>query len=309
MPGMIRETLSERIRALPGLRRFLEDFQIATGVPVHFVTSLGNRTIGPAVCTICRFLHAHPGGARHCSSFLQRLLESAAEKPATAVCDAGLVETAVPLRMGGQTFGYVVFGHCASRPPDRAARNKARHLLGRIGVSLDAAQLEVLAADAPVVSPERMGALERITSSEVERLVLEITQHIVHPPTRLPPLVERACRLVRAEFAQPLALSEFARQLGVSAGHLSRVFHHGTGLRFVEYVARVRADQARTMLRTTNRPITEVAFACGFQSLSQFNRSMRAQFGCAPRELRRVAGAAVDSREPRPMGPAPGASV
>lgn len=296
MPGTIRETLSERIRALPALQRFLEDFQLATGVPAHFVSSLGHRTLGPAVCTFCRYLHAHPQGQRHCTGFLQRLLEAAAARPASAICDAGLAEAAVPLRMGGQTFGYVVFGHCLARPAERADRNRARHLLGRMGVPLDAAQLEVLTSDAPVVSPERLAALMRLASEAAERLVLEITQHIVHPPAQLPPLVESACRLVRAEFARPVPLSEFARRLGVSAGHLSRAFHHGTGLRFVEYVARVRADHARTMLLTTPRPVTEIAFTCGFQSLSQFNRIMRSQFGCAPREMRRQANRAAPAR-------------
>ena len=293
MPTTIRETLSERIRALPRLARFLNDFQLVSGLAVHFVTPLGQRTIGPQVCTLCRFLHAHPQGFRHCSRFLQQLLESAHDKPASGLCDAGLRESAVPLRMGGQTFGYVVFGHSVDRPRTRADFNQARHLLTRAGVPLDNSQLEVLSADSPPASPERMAAMERLVADMVERLVLEITQHIVHPPTAMPPLIERACRMVRAEFARPLSLEEFARQLHVSAGHLSRLFHHSTGLRFVEYVARVRADHARTMLRSTQRPITEIAFACGFQSLSQFNRTIRQQFGRTPREVRREAGPAL----------------
>ena len=287
MPTTIRETLSDRIRALPRLTRLLEDLQLITGLAVHFATPLGQRTMGNQVCTLCRFLHAHPHGARHCTRFLQRLLESAHQKPVSARCDAGLRETAVPLSMGGQTFGYIVFGHSVDRDRTRADLNQARHLLGRAGVALDHAQLSVLAADSPVVSPERSAALERLVTDMVERLVLEITQHIVHPPTTMPALVEQACRLVRAEYSRPLSLDVFAGRLFVSAGHLSRVFHHSTGLRFVEYVARVRADQARTLLCSTARPITEIAFACGFQSLSQFNRTMRAHFGRTPREIRR----------------------
>lgn len=290
MPSTIRETLSERIRAMPGLERFLADFSLATGLPVHFVTPLGQRAIGPEVCTLCRYLHSHPQGVRLCTRFLQQLLETAAEHPASARCDAGLHEAAVPLRMGGQTFGYVVFGHSSGRPPTRADRNEVRHLLNRAGVSVDAAQLEVLAADAPIVSPERLAALGRLAADLVERLVLEITQHIVHPPESMPPLVERACHLVRTEYARPVALSHFAKKLGVSAGHLSRIFHHSTGLRFVEYVARVRADHARALLGSTARPVTDIAFACGFQSLSQFNRTIRAHFGCTPSELRQRPG-------------------
>ncbi|MFT3830154.1 MAG: helix-turn-helix domain-containing protein [Opitutaceae bacterium] len=300
MPSTIRETLSERIRALPELRQFLADFTAATGAPVHFVSALGNRALGPEVCTLCRFLHAHPEGARQCAAFLQKLLERSLEKSATAGCDAGLQETAVPLRTGGQTFGYLVFGHNRLQPPDRAALNRARHLLSRVGVSIPAEQLEAISADTPVVDAARLAAMTRLVEAAAERLVLEITQHIVHPPATLPPLVEQACRLVRAEHAQELSLPDFARRLGVSPGHLSRVFHHNTGMRFVEYVARVRAERAKTLLLETEQPVTAIAFACGFQSLSQFNRTMRAHFGCQPRQLRRknppARGAAADSR-------------
>lgn len=292
MPSTIREALSERIRALPALTRTLQDLQTATGLAVHFVTPLGQRTLGFGACTMCRFLHADPHGSRLCTRFLQSLLEAAHEGPASAVCDAGLREFALPLRMGGQTFGYIVCGHSSDQPRTRADHNRARHLLGRAGVPLDTAQLEVLSADAPVVAVERVTALQRLVADLVERLVLEITENIVHPPTSLPPVVEAACRLVRTEFGSELALDAVARRLNVSAGHLSRLFHQSTGLRFVEYVARVRADQARSLLRSTQRPVTEIAFACGFQSVSQFNRTMRAQFGRAPRELRREGSAA-----------------
>lgn len=289
MPSTIRETLSERIRALPQLQQFLDDFTRATGIPVHYATALGQRSLGPGACALCRLLHADPAGTRLCTGFLQRLLEQAREKTVSAVCDAGLRETAVPLRTGGQTFGYLVFGHSLDQAADRPALNRSRHLLGRGGVPLSAAQLETLLADAPASPPPRTNALTRLVEAAAEQLVLGITQQIVHPPEAMPELVERACRLVRAEHAQPLALPEFACRLGVSAGHLSRIFHQSTGLRFVEYVARVRAERARSLVVETDRPITEIAFACGFQSLSQFNRTMRAHYGCEPRRLRKKA--------------------
>lgn len=289
MPTTIRETLSQRVRALPSLQQFLADFPVITGVPLHYVTILGQRTLGAEVCMLCRFLQTHDAGAKYCTGFLQRLLEQAHEHSATAPCDAGLWECAVPLRSSGQTFGFFVFGHHRRRPADRPSLNRARHLLARVGVSLGDRQLEALLSDARDVSDAREAALLRLVETVAERLVLEITQHIVHPTPTMPPLVEQACRQVRAEYAQPFSLPDFAARLGVSAGHLSRVFHQNTGLRFVEYVARVRAEQAKAQIEDTNASLTEIAFACGFRSLSQFNRTMRAHFGCQPRELRKTA--------------------
>lgn len=287
MPNTIRETLSERIRALPELQQFLDDFTQATGLPAHYVSSLGNRSLRPDVCTLCRYLNAHPSGAKHCNQFLQHLLERSLKQPATAACDAGLSETAIPLHTGGQTFGFLVFGHNRLETLDQTALNRSRHLLSRVGVGMPAEHLEVLFSDAPTANADRIAAMTRLVQSAAQQLVLSITQNIVRPPDALPPLVENACKLVRAEYAHPLSLAEFSKRLGVSQGHLSRVFHHATGLRFVEYVARVRAERAKELILAQSYSLTQVAFACGFQSLSQFNRTMRAHYGCAPRELRR----------------------
>jgi transcriptional regulator GlxA family with amidase domain len=54
-------------------------------------------------------------------------------------------------------------------------------------------------------------------------------------------------------------------------------------------LARVRAERAHTLLRETHQPVTEIAFACGFQSLSQFNRTFRTQFGQSPTQARQRA--------------------
>jgi AraC-like DNA-binding protein len=78
-----------------------------------------------------------------------------------------------------------------------------------------------------------------------------------------------------------------ARRLGVSPAHLSRVFHHATGLRLVDYLARYRAERVRTLLADDpGRPVSEVAKACGFASISQFNRVFKATYGASPRSFR-----------------------
>jgi AraC family transcriptional regulator len=98
---------------------------------------------------------------------------------------------------------------------------------------------------------------------------------------------------------------EIARRLGASEGHLSRTFHRATGLRLVEYMARFRAERAREQLCDSDQPVIDIAFACGFRSLSQFNRVFRAQFGVRPRDARTQArrqtgaGAIASSRESR----------
>ena len=58
----------------------------------------------------------------------------------------------------------------------------------------------------------------------------------------------------------------------MNANHLSENFKQVTGINFVEYVARTRFANACDLLRNPDLRISEIAFAAGFQSLSQFNR-------------------------------------
>ena len=55
-------------------------------------------------------------------------------------------------------------------------------------------------------------------------------------------------------------------------------------------MARYRAERARAMLGEDEaRAVAEVARACGFASISQFNRVFKATFGASPRAMRRRA--------------------
>jgi AraC-like DNA-binding protein len=274
---------------MPEVRQFLADFREATGLEIRFLDTLGRCGGDEAAtfsCALCQRLHATVAGARLCQRFTQQLLEEVEPAGTTRRCDAGLHETAVPLRLGGQDLGYFVFGPMAAPGGGPAALNRARHLLRRAGVPLEVVELARLTAEAPQAGPARQEAMRRIVAAWVEHLSGVLARELAQPPTELPPAIARVCRAVRERFSTELRVPELAREVGLSTGHLSRLFHHYTGLRLVDYIARVRVEKAREAIVQTQQPITEVALACGFGSLSQFNRAFRRIVGQAPRQLR-----------------------
>ena len=82
----------------------------------------------------------------------------------------------------------------------------------------------------------------------------------------------KARNFIEKHSAEELSLSKVAKVVNVSANHLSEKFKQVTGVNFVEYIARTRFEKACDLLRNSNLRISEIAFAVGFQSLSQFNR-------------------------------------
>ena len=82
----------------------------------------------------------------------------------------------------------------------------------------------------------------------------------------------KARNFIEKHSAEELSLSKVAKVVNVSANHLSEKFKQVTGVNFVEYIAWTRFEKARDLLRNSDLRISEIAFAVGFQSLSQFNR-------------------------------------
>lgn len=293
MPTIIRQALSGRIRALPAMAEFLHDFGVTTGLSVEFVGPFGDRGDRASEPPLCRYLRKTTGGCRHCSGTVQQLLERCQTEIGETRCDAGMYEYAVPLRAGGQVFGHLVIGGFFASPPALVERNGIRHRLERLGLPASPALMEELCDGTPVVPPERQKAAIRLLILAASHLALIITDSLAQTPQTLPPLIRTVCEQARRGFTREVSLSEIAGRLGVSTAHLCRTFHHVTGIRFREYVGRLRAEYAREQLESTQRKVTEIAFAAGFQSLSQFNRVFRSVYGESPRNVRRQAGSAA----------------
>src|ERR1700758_5134535 len=96
----------------------------------------------------------------------------------------------------------------------------------------------------------------------------------------------KARKFIEQHSGDELSLSKVAKAVNISANHLSEKFKQVTGVNFVDYVARARFETARDLLLHSNRRISEIAFAAGFQSLSQFNRVFKKLSGKSPSEFR-----------------------
>jgi AraC-like DNA-binding protein len=96
----------------------------------------------------------------------------------------------------------------------------------------------------------------------------------------------KARKFIEGHSAEELSLSKVAKAASISRNHLSERFKQVIGINFVEYVARTRFEKARELLANGDLRISEIAFAVGFQSLSQFNRVFKRLSGKSPSAYR-----------------------
>ena len=99
-------------------------------------------------------------------------------------------------------------------------------------------------------------------------------------------LVGRAMRLIADGVVDREGVGGLARRLGYTERHVHRELARAVGAGPLALARAQRAQTARILLETTQMSITGVAFAAGFQSLRQFNATVREVFATAPRELR-----------------------
>jgi len=144
----------------------------------------------------------------------------------------------------------------------------------------------------PVAEEELLEALrrsaarvaERSPANEVERALLP------EPPADsrggMEGYVELAVRIIAERFIGGITIEEAAGELGISSGHLSRLFKQETGFTFVDYLTQVRVKRAAELLRDPRVRVYEVADLVGYSDPRYFAGVFRKITGMTPREYR-----------------------
>ena len=101
-----------------------------------------------------------------------------------------------------------------------------------------------------------------------------------------PVAIWKARKFIEEHSREELSLKKVAKAVNMNANYLSENFKQVTGVNFVEYVTRARFKKACDLLRNPKLRISEIAFAAGFQSLSQFNRVFKKFSGKSPTQYR-----------------------
>jgi len=104
-------------------------------------------------------------------------------------------------------------------------------------------------------------------------------------------VLQRAQEFILAHYTENLSLERVAEQVALSSTYFSRVFKQTMGCTFVEYLTRVRLEEARHLLRTTTLSLAEISYAVGYQSPNYFSEVFKAVEGVTASSYRRNATA------------------
>lgn len=100
--------------------------------------------------------------------------------------------------------------------------------------------------------------------------------------------VETALLYIHEHMTEKLALQDFADLLHLSPYYFSHLFKKETGLSPIEYVINVRMNQAKLLLITTNKSVSDIAFEVGYMSGASFTNVFTDKIGCSPKQFRKL---------------------
>ncbi|MGN6571594.1 MAG: helix-turn-helix transcriptional regulator [Pseudolabrys sp.] len=160
------------------------------------------------------------------------------------------------------------------------------------------AALPALPALAPLVA-EAEAARDNGDVGALEELALRLAGAVVSrqrgrgairraPTARDEQRVTAALRRIEAAPQAPHGLAALARAAELSPFHFLRTFRHVTGLTPHQFVLRMRLNRAAMLVRRSTAAITDIAYDCGFNDLSTFNRRFRRLMGIPPGAWRKV---------------------
>ncbi len=98
--------------------------------------------------------------------------------------------------------------------------------------------------------------------------------------------IDTAFEYMNQNFQKNMTLTEVSRLVNMTDASFSRFFKTRTGITFMDSLLELRLGHASRLLIDTTQSIAEVAYNCGFNNISNFNRLFKKKKGCTPKEFR-----------------------
>jgi len=135
----------------------------------------------------------------------------------------------------------------------------------------------------------------QLTLSTASTLLLtHLVQHYSNVQWQLPTItgglapvaLRNVLEYIEAHLGEPLLLCDLAVQVSLSEYHFARMFRQSMGVAPHQFVMQRRMARAKALLLSSNRSLTDIALACGFNSASHFSNRFKAAKGITPSQLR-----------------------
>lgn len=98
--------------------------------------------------------------------------------------------------------------------------------------------------------------------------------------------IDKVFEYMNSNYHKQVTLAEVARLANMPEASFSRFIKKRTGKTFIDSLNEIRLGHASRMLINTTNTVAEIAYKCGFNNISNFNRIFKRKKLCIPKEFR-----------------------
>ncbi len=99
--------------------------------------------------------------------------------------------------------------------------------------------------------------------------------------------IRKSVLYLHSRFRENPTLEHMASVAGLNKNYFSGLFHESTGKTYKEYLNSLKLEHAKKLVLTSNIPVTEICFASGFNSLTNFLRVFKEAYNVSPTAMRK----------------------
>lgn len=131
--------------------------------------------------------------------------------------------------------------------------------------------------------------------SEFYRVIHIISQYIVdeNSPQNKILQTKNLVRIIEIintanqKFKENISLTEYAEIFELTPEYLANYFKRYTNISFMNYINNLRVEEAKQLILTTEKSMTDIALECGFSSVKSFNTMFKKMVGATPSTIRK----------------------
>ncbi|WP_159881493.1 response regulator [Paenibacillus puerhi] len=99
-------------------------------------------------------------------------------------------------------------------------------------------------------------------------------------------LIDNIKLYIQKHYHKELTLDKISSLFFINPSYCSYLFKEKTGINFIDFVNKVRIDQAKTLLQTTDEKVYKIAKSLGYENTKYFFRVFKKATGFTPEEYR-----------------------
>jgi AraC-like DNA-binding protein len=281
----------QQLTALPAFKEFYRLIRRLFGMNIALISPDAGRAsqLGPGreANPFCLAIQRRRGGLARCRACdaEHALLANRTRQPLRYTCHAGLTEFIIPVVIETDVIALIQCGQVIDRAPTRADWQQARARLA--WVDDGTRDLALAFRHTKVMSSATQEDLISLLKLIAHNAATAHARHLLLQQSSQDRLVSQTLAHLQQHFCDTVTLHRVSTAVGASRRNLTRLLRLHTGATLVEHVHRFRIAHACERLERSEDKIADIALACGFGSIQQFNRVFRSRKGQTPAEWRR----------------------